>query len=189
MKNEVSNNKIPSELEAVVARAVAILEESNHVFAPELLTVIESKHEVFDAAALLETALNTQKQQLVQFGRVTQRIGWQVDGLVLLLPVNSRCEKYRFYREVSAVGKKLQAEAIYLLCDNYLRNERGERTGQEMLMVSIINPDGSAWSATAIYTRRSHPQLDHDIIEFQGESESGECHQWLIPAWGTYIPN
>jgi hypothetical protein len=103
----------------------------------------------------------------------------------VLLPTSIPYEKYRFFREVSAVAKQIKADAVYYVSDAFLLDDAGQRTGKEGLMAAVVNPDASAVSASAVYTRRKHPMLKHDIIEFSREDGTGKLDQWLIPAWGT----
>ncbi len=91
------------------------------------------------------------------------------------------------------MARRVNAEAVVCVADGYTLTPAGERTGEEMLMVCWINPDATCVSKAAAYTRRKHPQVDHDIITFSlqdtPDTSPHEMRQNIVPPWGTYQPN
>jgi hypothetical protein len=145
------------------------------------------------ADRFLPFLLDQAKTDLEKCGEVVQRIGWLVDNVMALLPGAAPFEKYRYFRAVAEVARRVNADAVVCVSDGYQLNPAGERTGEEVLLVSWINPDATCVSMAAVYSRRKHPQVDHDIITFSVketlDAAPHEGKQNLIPAWGIYRTN
>lgn len=138
--------------------------------------------------------LNQGKTELEKTGEVQQKIGWLVhDGVQLFRIGAPPFEKPRFFKAVGEVARQVHAGGLVHLADGYVLDDKGKRTGEEMLWVTWVNPDATCVSLGAGYSRRKHPQLNHDIITFSsediGNTAPREGKQKLIPAWGIYHPN
>ena len=134
--------------------------------------------------------LDQAKSELEEAGEVVQRIGWLVHNRMALVPGAQPFEKYRYFRAVSEVARKANADAVVLVMDGYQLGPDGERTGEEILAATWINPDGTCAIVGAGYKRRKHPQLRNDIITFSPNiAPLGKANQNLVPAWGMYQQN
>jgi hypothetical protein len=135
--------------------------------------------------------LDLAKAGLAETGEAVQQIGWLVNNRIALFPFGMPpLEKYRYFRAVSEVARRINASAIVHISDAYQLTADGERTGTEMVMVTWVNPDGTCSSTAAGYTRRKHPQLRRDIITFSLDAVGTEgMTQKLVPAWGSYRTN
>ncbi len=130
------------------------------------------------------------KAELTQTGEVVQRIGWLVQNGMALFPIGAPpFEKYRYFRAVAEVAKKVGADAVVYLSDGYRTDANGERTAEEVLSAMWINANATCVSTCVTYTLRRHSQLDHDIITFSTDISVQEMTQTLIPAWGNYRPD
>jgi hypothetical protein len=141
--------------------------------------------------SILSSLLAELKKELEESGEVTQKIVWQVNGLIIITYMEVPFEKYRFFRDVSEVAKQVGAEGILYLADAYTLDENGNLSGPEALSATYINPDGSCTTESVYYTRTKRPQ-GKDLITFvppPTDRLAGEPGQNLIPAWGTYITN
>jgi hypothetical protein len=96
-------------------------------------------------------------------------------------------EKYRYFRAVSEVARRVDADAVVYLSNAHQLGPTRKRTDIEVLGVMWINPDGACVSKCVSYTRRTNPQLKHDIITFWPEDASAQIStQNLVPPWGPY---
>jgi hypothetical protein len=141
------------------------------------------------AGELLTNLLEMAKSELVKTGHVVQRIGWRVRDALALFPIGGPpFEKYRYFRAVSEVARRVDADAVVYLSDGYIRGTDGQRTGDEVLQSVWVNPDASSVTAAVAYRRRRHPQVPQDIIEFLPDifPPDSKITQNLIPAWGVY---
>jgi hypothetical protein len=139
---------------------------------------------------LLPHFLDQAKAELEETGEVVQRLGWFVNNRMALVPAAPPFEKYRFFRAVSEVARRVNADAVVQVSDCYRVSCRGERTGEEILTVSWINPDGTCAIMASGYTRRKHPLLSNDIITFSTDiSAPSRSEQNLIAPWGSFQPN
>lgn len=152
-----------------------------------------TQQEVGHISNLLPMLLDMHRQKLRDDGEVDQMIGWLHRDKMCLVPVTVPYEKYRFFRGVSEVARRIDAEAVVLITDGYVL-ENGSRTGTEVLSAMYINPDATCSMASAHYTRRRHPQVTQDIIDFlpeyPGDKEANEKrghNQHLVPAWGRLV--
>jgi hypothetical protein len=133
----------------IAAEAQAFVEEySENVrrFAPvDVLPLLGAgPGELLAADQLLPRLLDQAKAELAQTGEVMQQIGWLVHGGMALFPIGTPpLEKYRFFRAVAEVAKKVGAEAVVYVSDAYQLDPNGERTGEEILSVMWINRDGT----------------------------------------------
>jgi hypothetical protein len=142
------------------------------------------------ADQFLSHLLDQTKTELAQTGEVVQRIGWHVHNGMALLPIGTPpFEKYRYFRAVAEVAKKVGAEAVVYVSDGYQLDLNGERTAEEILSVMWINPNATCVTRGVSYTRRKHPQLDHDIITFTLDIAAHESEQNIVPAWGSCHAN
>jgi hypothetical protein len=143
------------------------------------------------ADQFLSTLLDSAKRDLKEAGDVEQRIGWLVCGGMALVPIGAPpFEKYRYFRAIGEVARRVNAEAVVYVSDGYELSSTGERTGVETLLIMWINPDGTCVSKGVSYTRRKHPQLKSDIITFSDDIATAPgLEQILVPAWGSYQPN
>jgi hypothetical protein len=143
------------------------------------------------ADQFLAHLLDLAKAELEKTGEVVQRIGWHVHDTMALFPIGAPpFEKCRYFRAVAEVARKVGADAVVYVSDGYLLTRDGQRTGEEVLQIAWVNPDGTSVSMAAGYTRRKHPQLKHDIITLSaGAAFAHKSEQPLIPAWGPYQPN
>jgi hypothetical protein len=182
----------------VAVKAQAFVQESienvKRLGAVDLRPFLEANEENQVAAdQFLPQLLEQSKIDLEKSGEVVQRIGWLVDNVMALLPGAAPFEKYRYFRAVAEVARRVNADAVVCVSDGYQLDPAGERTGEEVLLVSWINPDATCVSMAAVYSRRKHPQVDHDIITFSVketlDAAPHEGKQNLIPAWGIYRTN
>jgi hypothetical protein len=147
------------------------------------------------ADQFLPRLLELAKIDLEKSGEVVQRIGWLVNNVMALVPGAPPFEKYRYFRAVAEVARRVGAKAVVYLSDAYVLAADGQRTGQEMLQAAWVNPDASAVAACQIYTRRKHPMVPQAIINFAPEEASSaepsisKMEQHLIPAWGLHRPD
>jgi hypothetical protein len=133
--------------------------------------------------------LNEFKTELRKTGAVAQRVGWLVAGAMALLPITPPPEKYRYFRAVAEVARKVNAEAVVFVTDGYQLTPDGQRTGDEILSVMWVTADASCTTTAVAYTRRKHPHLGKDIIALSPDIPTHQSTQSLIPAWGSYLPN
>jgi hypothetical protein len=133
----------------------------------------------------LPRLLDLAKANLTETGEVVQRIGWLVNQGMALIPIGRPpLEKYRYFRAVGEVARRVNADAIVYVSDGYELSPSGERTGAETLLIMWINPNGTCVSKGVSYTRRS------DIVTFSTDLASApESKQNLVPAWGNFRPN
>ena len=180
----------------VAEAARAFVEESVHLvnrFAADdtfrRLAVEAGKQIAADQ--VLPDLLDSAKADLVKTGEVEQRIGWMVNKGMALIPIGSPpFEKFRYFRAISEVARRVNAEAVVYVSDGYELSSSGERTGVETLVIMWINRDGTCVSKGVSYTRRKHPQLKGDIITFSADLATAPgSTQNLVPAWGDYQPN
>jgi hypothetical protein len=143
------------------------------------------------ADQFLPQLLEQAKADLVKTGEVVQRIGWRVQNGLALFPIYVPHEKYRYFRAVATVAQKVNADAVVYVSDGYVLSPGGERTGQEILQVMWVNPDASGVNAGLAYTRRKHPLLSREIIDFLPDMfpPDSKLNQKIIPAWGSYQPS
>jgi hypothetical protein len=143
------------------------------------------------ADQVLPDLLDSAKADLVKTGEVEQRIGWMANKGMALIPIGSPpFEKYRYFRAVAEVARRVNADAVVYVSDGYELSSSGERTGIETLVIMWINRDGTCVSKGVSYTRRKHPQLKGDIITFSADLATAPgSTQNLVPAWGDYQPN
>ena len=140
---------------------------------------------------LLPSILASAKTELERTGEVVQRIGWRVQNVMASIALDTApYEKYRYFRAVSEVARRVDADAVVYLSNAHHLGPTGKRTGTEVLGVMWINPDGTCVSKCVSYTRRTNPQLKHDIITFWPEDASAQIStQNLVPSWGPYRPD
>ena len=140
---------------------------------------------------LLPSILASAKTELGRTGKVVQRIGWRVPNAMASIAIGTApYEKYRYFRAVSEVARRVDADAVVYLSNAHQLGPTGKRTGTEVLGVMWINPDGTCVSKCVSYTRRTNPQLKHDIITFWPEDASVQIlTQNLVPPWGPYHPD
>jgi hypothetical protein len=139
---------------------------------------------------LLPSILASAKTELERTGEVVQRIGWRVQNAMASIAMDTApYEKYRYFRAVSEVAKRVDADAVVCLSNSHQLGPTGKRTGTEVLVVMWINPDSTCVSECVSYTRQTYPQLKHDIITFWPEDASAQIStQNLVPPWGPYHP-
>jgi len=137
---------------------------------------------------LLPSILASAKTELERTGEVVQRIGWRVQNVMASIALDTApYEKYRYFRAVSEVARRVDADAVVCLSNAHRLGPTGKRTGTEVLAVMWINPDGTCVSKFVSYTRRTNPQLKHDSITFWPEDASAQVStQNLVPPWGPY---
>jgi hypothetical protein len=136
---------------------------------------------------LLPSILASAKTELERTGEVVQRIGWRVRNAMASTIGTAPYEKYRYFRAVSEVARRVYADAVVILSNAHQSGPTGKRTGAEVLAVMWINPDGTCISKCVSYKRRTNPQLKHDIITFWPEDASAQIStQYLVPPWGPY---
>jgi hypothetical protein len=137
---------------------------------------------------LLPSILASAKTELERTGEVVQRIGWRVQNAMASIAMDTApYEKYRYFRAVSEVAKRVDADAVVCLSNSHQLGPTGKRTGTEVLVVMWINPDSTCVSECVSYTRQTYPQLKHDIITFWPEDASAQIStQNLVPPWGPY---
>ena len=137
---------------------------------------------------LLPSILASAKTELERTGEVVQRIGWRVQNAMASIAMDTApYEKYRYFRAVSEVAKRVDADAVVCLSNSHQLGPTGKRTGTEVLVVMWINPDSTCVSEWVSYKRLTNPQLKHDIITFWPEDASAQIStQNLVPPWGPY---
>jgi len=119
------------------------------------------------ADQFLSHMLDEAKADLAKTGEVEQRIGWFVNQGMALIPIGTPpFEKYRYFRAIGEVARRVNADAVVYVADSYRLSPNGERTGQEYLQVWWVNPDGSCVSRGLAYARRKHPLVPQEIIDF-----------------------
>jgi hypothetical protein len=144
------------------------------------------------ADQFLSHMLDEAKADLAKTGEVEQRIGWFVNQGMALIPIGTPpFEKYRYFRAIGEVARRVNADAVVYVADSYRLSPNGERTGQEYLQVWWVNPDGSCVSRGLAYARRKHPLVPQEIIDFLPDTfpPDSRMKQNIIPAWGSYQPH
>jgi hypothetical protein len=136
----------------------------------------------------LPSILASARTELERTGEVVQRIGWRVQNAMASIAIGTApYETYRYFRAVSEVARRVDADAVVILSNTHQLGPTGKGTGTEVLVVMWIHPDGTCESKCVSYKRRTNPQLKHDIITFWPEDASGQVStQNLVPPWGPY---
>lgn len=177
-----------------VALAAAAFIEESILFVRQFAAIHARSHleagmgKLLAPDELLPSILASAKTELERTGHVGQRIGWRVQNAMAKIAIDTApYERYRYFRAVSEVAKRVDAEAVVCLSNSHQLGPTGKRTGTEVLVVMWINPDGTCVGKCVSYTRRTSPQLKHDIITFRSEDASAQIStQNLVPPWGPY---
>lgn len=176
---------------AWVAHAIEVASTRLPFSLEELAMVNPGAATPVEPSRLLSHLLDIHKRELLDKGEAKQRIGWFVDGHLAMSSLTVPYEKYRFFRSVSEVARRVHAEAILYVGDCYVRAD-GKRTGTEVLNATYVNPDGSCVAECLWYTRTHNSQAGKDSITClpdQLNVEDNKLEQYLIPAWGEYHPH
>ena len=124
---------------------------------------------------LLPSILASAKTELGRTGEVVQRIGWHVRNAMASIAIGTApYERYRYFRAVSEVARRVDADAVVYLSNAHQLGPNFPNTDIEVLGVMWINPDGTCVSKCVSYTRRTNPQLKHDIAHFWPEDASAQ---------------
>jgi hypothetical protein len=185
----------------VALKAREFVEESidnvKRLAALDVLPLIEAgAGQQLAADQFLPDLLNRAKTELKKNGELEQKVGWLVnDGIALFPTGKPTFEKYRFFKAISEVARRVGAKAVVYLSDCYVLTPGGQRTGQELLQVMWVNPDATTVSAFQVYTRKKHPLVPQALIDFapaevsSAEPSTSKMEQHLIPAWGLHQPD